>query len=196
MGELRLYSDEKLMQEIKADNMLAFDILYKKYSKRIYRFGYSILKSQEDTENLIQDVFLNLWEKRQNVKRDASVKFYLFTIAYNSAITLIRKKSKESEFISYLKSLPELNQEPTSLKTEFNELTNKLEEIIQKLPQRQKQIYLLHKVKGLKYSEIAEQLKISANTIENHMSRALKTIRAKLESYDLLSYVFLILLVL
>jgi hypothetical protein len=49
------FSDEKLMQEIKADNMFAFDILYKKYSSRLYKFGYSIIKSQEETENLIQD---------------------------------------------------------------------------------------------------------------------------------------------
>jgi len=195
MGEYSLYSDEKLMQEIKADNMFAFDILYKKYSKRLYLFGYSILKSQEETENLIQDVFLNLWEKRNDVERDASVKYYLFSIAYNSAITLIRKKTRESEFINYLKSLPEINEEPTNLKIEFNDLTNKLEEIIQELPQRQKQVYLLHRVKGLKYSEIGEQLKISTNSIETHMSRALKTIRAKLEYYDLLSALFLFLFV-
>ena len=195
MGEYSLYSDEKLMQEIKADNMFAFDILYKKYSKRLYLFGYSILKSQEETENLIQDVFLNLWEKRNDVERDASVKYYLFSIAYNSAITLIRKKTRESEFINYLKSLPEINEEPTNLKIEFNDLTNKLEEIIQELPQRQKQVYLLHRVKGLKYSEIGEQLKISTNSIETHMSRALKTIRAKLEYYDLFSALFLFLFV-
>jgi len=155
------------MQEIKADNMFAFDILYKKYSKRLYLFGYSILKSQEETENLIQDVFLNLWEKRNDVERDASVKYYLFSIAYNSAITLIRKKTRESEFINYLKSLPEINEEPTNLKIEFNDLTNKLEEIIQELPQRQKQVYLLHRVKGLKYSEIGEQLKISTKLYRN-----------------------------
>ncbi|MFO7619688.1 MAG: RNA polymerase sigma-70 factor [Bacteroidales bacterium] len=195
MGEYGLFSDEKLMQEIKANNMFAFDILYKKYSKRLYFFGYSILKSQEETENLIQDVFLNLWEKRNDVERDASVKYYLFSIAYNSAITRIRQKTKESEFISYIKSLPEIIEEPTNLKIEFNELSNKLEGIIQELPQRQKQVYILHRVKGFKYSEIAERLKISPNTIENHMSRALKTIRAKLEFYDLLSALFFLIFV-
>ena len=66
------------------------------------------------------------------------------------------------------------------MELEYNELTNKLDEIINALPQRQKEVYLLHKVEGLKYSEIAERLNISVNTIENHMSRALKTIREKL----------------
>jgi hypothetical protein len=70
MKDIILYSDEELMQEIKADNMFAFDVLYKKYNKRLYKFGYSILKSQEDAENLIQDVYLNLWENRYKVEKD------------------------------------------------------------------------------------------------------------------------------
>lgn len=93
------------MKEIKADNMFAFDALYKKYSKRVYKFGYTILKSQEESENIMQDVFLNLWENRLKVDKDSSIKAYVFTITYNSAISIIRKKARESEFIEYLKTL-------------------------------------------------------------------------------------------
>jgi RNA polymerase sigma-70 factor (ECF subfamily) len=175
-----LYSDEKLMQEIKADNMLAFDALYKKYSKRLFRFSYSILKSKEDSENIVQDVFLNLWENRHKVENDSLIKYYIFTIAYNSTISIMRKKVKESQFIEYLKSLQDLNQEYVNTELEYNELTNKLDKIIESLPQRQKEVYLLHRVEGLKYNEIAKRLNISTNTIENHMSRALNTIRKTL----------------
>ena len=194
MKDIILYNDEELMQEIKADNMFAFDILYKKYSKKLYKFGYSILKSQEDAENLIQDVYLNTWENRHKVEKDYSVKSYLFSTAYNSAISIIRRKARESQFIEYLKSLQITNEEPVNVALEYNELTNKLNEIIKLLPQRQKEVYLLHRVDGLKYSEIAERLNISVNTIENHMSRALKTIREKLGNYSfiviLFSYLF------
>ena len=190
MKDFTLYSDEELMREIKADNMFAFDVLYKKYSKKLYNFGYSILKSQEEAENLIQDVYLNLWENRYQVEKDSSIKYYLFTIAYNSAISIIRKKARESEFIEYLKSLQEINEEPVNVELEYNELTNKLDEIIKALPQRQKEVYLLHKVEGLKYKEIAERLNISENTIENHMSRALKIIREKLGNYSLIAILF------
>jgi RNA polymerase sigma-70 factor (family 1) len=184
------YSDEELMQEIKADNMFAFDVLYKKYSKKLYKFGYSILKSKEETENLIQDVYLNLWENRHKVEKDSSVKSYVFTITYNSAISVIRKKAKESQFVEYLKSLQQINIEPVNVELEYNELTKKLDEIVKALPQRQKEVYLMHKVDGLKYSEIAERLHISVNTIENHMSRALKTIRKKLGNYSLIAILF------
>ena len=76
------------------------------------------------------------------------------------------------------------------MELEYKELTNKLDEIIKTLPQRQKEVYLLHKVEGLKYNEIAERLHISVNTIENHMSRALKTIREKLGNYSLIAILF------
>ena len=191
MKDFILYSDEELMQEIKADNMLAFDVLYKKYCKRIYKFGYSILKSPEESENLMQDVFLNLWENRHKVEKDSSIKSYVFTITYNSAISIIRKKARESEFIEYLKSMQEINEEePANIELEYNELTNKLDEIIKALPQRQKEVYLLHKVEGLKYKEIAERLNISENTIENHMSCALKTIRENLGNYSMIAILF------
>ena len=195
MKDIILYSDEELMQEIKADNMFAFDILYKKYCKRVYKFGYSILKSIEETENLTQDVFLNLWENRHKVEKDSSIKSYVFTITYNSAISIIRKKAKESQFVEYLKTLQEINEQPVNVELEYNELTNRLDQIINELPPRQKEVYLLHRVEGLKYIEIAEQLNISINTIENHMSRALKTIREKLGNYSLIAVIFFYLFV-
>jgi len=183
MEESVLNSDEKLMCEIKADNMFAFDVLYKKYCKRLYKFAFSILKSSEESENIVQDVFLNLWENRHKVENDSSVKYYVFTIAYNSAISIIRKKAREYQFIEYLKSLQDLSQEPVNIEIEYNELKDKLNDIINHLPDRQKDVYLLHRVEGLKYQEIAERLNVSVNTIENHMSRALKTIRATLGNY-------------
>lgn len=178
------------MKEVKADNMFAFDALFKKYCKRVYKFGFSILKSSEESEDLMQDVFLNLWENRHKVEKNTSVKSYIFTITYNSAISIIRKKSRESQFFEYVKSLPEITEEPVSVTLEYNNLTDKLDEIINALPQRQKEVYKLHRLEGYKYCEIAEILNISVNTIENHMSRALKTIREKLGQYSLISILF------
>jgi len=190
MKDFILCSDEELMHEIKADNMFAFDFLYKKYCKRVYKFGYSILKSTEESESLIQDVFLKLWENRHKVEKNSSVKSYIFTITYNSAISIIRKKARESEFVEYLKSLQVINEEPVNIELEYIELKNKLDLVIEALPLRQKEVYLLHRIEGLKYSEIAERLNISVKTIENHMARALTTIREKLGDYSLIAILF------
>jgi RNA polymerase sigma-70 factor (ECF subfamily) len=190
MKDFILYSDEELMREIKADNMFAFDTLYNKYNKRVYKFGYSILKSHEDSENLVQDVFLNFWENRYKVENDSSIRSYLFTITYHSAISIIRKKARETDFIEHLKSLGKVSEDCVNMEIEYIELTNRLSEIIKALPPRQKEVYLLQKVEGLKYNEIADRLNISVNTIENHMSRALKTIREKLGNYSLITILF------
>ncbi len=180
MTKYNLYSDQELVKEIKAGNMLAFDALYKKYCISLYKFVFSIIKSSDEAENIIQEVFLNLWLNRNNILKEESVKYYIFTIAYNSTISIIRKKIKESQFIEDLKNIQIHTQVSVESEIEYNELNEKLNEIINELPERQKEVFLLHKSEGLKYSEIAEKLNISVNTVENHMSRALKTIREKL----------------
>jgi RNA polymerase sigma-70 factor (ECF subfamily) len=194
MKDFILDSDEKLMREIKANNMLAFDSLYKNYSKKLYQFAYSILKSREESENIVQEVFLKLWENRKRVENDSVIKSYLFSIAYNSIITLVRKKIKDDQFIEYLKSLQETYEEP-DLEFEYKELTGKIHKIVSQLPLRQKEVYLLHKEEGLSYKDIAVNLHISVNTVENHMSRALKTIRVKLSNCSILTALFLFLFV-
>lgn len=190
MKDFLLYSDEKLMQEIKADNMFAFDTLYKLYSKKLYQFSYSILKSKEESENIVQEVFLKMWENRTNIEKDSSIKSYLFSIAYHSTITVIRKKIRDNHFIEYLKSSQEIFEEP-EIEYEYKELTEKLHEIVSHLPKRQKEVYLLHREEGLAYKDIAVKLLISVNTIENHMSIALKHIRSKLGKYSLITSLFI-----
>ncbi len=190
MKDYSQYSDQVLMQEIKAGNMMAFDALYKNYSRKLYRFSISILKSSEEAENIVQEVFLNLWLNREKIENNSSVKYYIFSIAYNSSISIIREKIKKTKFIEYLRTLQDINQESVDLQIEYKELEERLTMIIDSLPERQKEVYLLHRIEGLKYSEIAERLNISVNTIENHMSRALKTIREKFGNYSLLAILF------
>ena len=178
------------MREIRVGNIFAFDEVYHRYCRRLYRFSFSILKSHEDAENITQDVFLNLWINRAKIENCSSVKYYIFTLSYNSAISIIRKKASETKFIEYVKTLNNLVQDPVDLQVEFSELTEKLNYIIQELPVRQREVYTLHKIEGLKYSEISEILHISKNTIENHMSRALKTIKRKLGYPSLVGILF------
>lgn len=184
-------SDELLMQEIKAGNMLAFDELYRRYFDRIYRFAVSLVKLPEEAENIVQDVFLKLWVNRDKVDKGSSVRYYVFTITYHASISSIRKKMKESTYVHELFHQVETDRDDSSLQLEYAELESKLEAILQKLPARQREVFLLHRSEGLKYSEIAERLGLSVNTVENHMIRALHTIREKLEAYTLVAALFI-----
>lgn len=180
MGLGASFTDADLMSEIKAGNMKAFDQLYNRYCKKLLSFSISIIKSREEAENIVQEVFLALWMNRDKISNDSSVKYYIFTIAYNTAISALRRKAKDDKFFEQLKNLQDLSVEPDNLHSEYADLEGKLSEIINELPERQREVFILHNVNGLKYQEIASKLNISVNTIENHMSRALKTIRSKL----------------
>ena len=179
--------DFKLLQEMQADNMLAFDAFYKKYQKRVFHFANTILKSKEDSENVVHEVFLKLWENRKNIEK---VRPYLFSIAYNTTISVIRKRIKEQEFIDYIKSLPESWEEPVNIDLEYRELKEKADNIINDLPGRQKEVYLLSRQNGLSYKEIAKKMNISVNTVENHLVRALRTIRKELGNISLTGLLF------
>lgn len=190
MKDYYKYNDEQLIKEIKAGNMHAFDALYEKYSKKIYKFSVSILKSSEDAKNIVQDVFMNLWANRNNIEKEESVRYYIFKTAYNTSISVIRKKLRESDYLEYLKTLQEPVENDVDLKIEFTELNEKLSELINSLPKRQREIFILHRIEGLKYEEISLKLGISVNTIETHMSRALKSIRNKLGILSLPGFLF------
>ena len=180
-------TDFQLLQQIQADNMLALDELYKRYQKRLFHFANYILKSSADSENIVQEVFLKLWENRHRIEK---VKPYIFSIAYNSTISQIRKKIREQAFIDHVKSLPETWEDPVNIDLEYRELKEKAETIIHELPDRQKEVYLLSRQDGLSYREIAKKMDISVNTVENHLVKALKTIRKELGNVSLVGLLF------
>lgn len=190
-----MVGDKELLLGIRNDNMVSFDTLYRKYSRKIFKFAFSMLKSVEDSENIVQDVFLNLWLNRHRIEKDSSVKYYLFTITYNSSISVLRKKLSESKFVEYLNTLPDSENNAVNLEIEYNDLVNRLNAIVKSLPSRQKEVFQLHKIEGLKYQEISDKLNISVNTIENHMSSALRTIRKKLGAASFLPSLFFFLFV-
>ena len=173
--------DSETIKQFKADDMSAFDIIYRKYSKKLYRFAYSIIKVKPDAEGIVHEVFIKVWEKRNKIDEYLSFESYLFTITYNTTISFIRKKVKENKFIEHLKSMQNPSIQSNIIpEIEYKELKDKSEKIIGLLPYRQKQIYKLNREEGLTYKEIAAKLTISINTVETHMERALRSIRKNL----------------
>jgi len=166
--------DSETIKRFKADDMSAFDIIYRKYSKKLYRFAYSIIKVKPDAEGIVHEVFIKVWEKRNRIDEYLSFESYLFTITYNTTISFIRKKVKENKYIEYVKLMQNPSiQSKTIPEIEYNELKDKSEKIINLLPARQKQIYKLSREDGLTYKEIAAKIDISVNTVETHMERVI-----------------------
>jgi len=174
----------ELLIRLKNGDILAFDKLYKLYSHKLFSFVFRILKDEADSDDIVQEVFLKIWAYREKLGDYKLLNSFIFTIAYNNSISLIRKRISSTKYIEYLRVLS-VSQTPANFITEIEltELNNKVENLISNLPERQKQIFLLHREKGLTYPEIAEELEISKNTVENHMVKALKYLRQNLNNF-------------
>jgi RNA polymerase sigma-70 factor (ECF subfamily) len=170
--------------------MQAFDEIYHKYNKLLFGFAIRIVKFSHDAEDIVHDVFLKLWQNRTSIDEEMSFRSYLFTIAYNTTINIIRKRSVKEEYVEALKNLQDQGTNNVATEMEFNELNEKLQSALNELPQRQKEIYMLSRDEGLTYSQIAEKLSISVNTVENHMVKALKFLRTRIDTTSIMATLF------
>jgi RNA polymerase sigma-70 factor (family 1) len=182
---------QELLIRLKNGDMLAFDRVYELYSHKLFSFVFRILKNDDEAEDIVQEVFVKIWESRDKLTDYKLLNSYIFTIAYNNSIDLIRKRIHNSKYLEHLKKSSVIYETPSIIsEVEFNELSSWVEKLIENLPERQKEVYLLHREKGLTYPEIAEQLGISKNTVENHMAKALKYLRQNIDNSLLVNMLF------
>lgn len=178
------YGEEsKLVKSLASGNLLAFNTLFKEYSGRIYRFAYGYLKSEAESEELVQEVFTIIWEKRNSLKQELSFKGYLFTIAFN----IIKKHFRNRVYLTeYLTSgiQSDLDMHTTE-KIDYESLYQYLTEIINKLPKKRGDIFRKSRFEGLTISEISKELSISHKTVENQLTDALRSIRSYLKKETL-----------
>ena len=184
-------NEPQLVYNLSKGNLLAFNTLYKEYSGRLYRFALGYLKSEGEAEELVQEVFTKIWEKRAGLKKELSFKSFLFTIAFN----LIRKHFRTKAYLSeYSKTgiISELDIQ-TSQKITYDSLYQYITELVNQLPERRKEIFIKSRFEGLSIEEIAEKLKISHKTVENQLTDALKFIRTNLnrENIPVILFFFL-----
>ncbi|MGV8095079.1 MAG: RNA polymerase sigma factor [Mangrovibacterium sp.] len=184
--------NQELMIRLKNGDMVAFDLLYEQYSHKLFSFVLKILKNETDAEEIVQEVFVRLWESRFHIDDSKLLNSFIFTIAYNHSIDLIRKRINNKKYLEHLKYSSAVHAVPSQVdEFEFEELNDQVKKLIADLPERQRQIYLLHREEGLTYSEIANRLGISKNTVENHMTRALKYLRTNLDNTLLVNLLFI-----
>jgi len=178
-----------LVLSLKKGNLHAFGILFDRYGKRLFHFSNGYLKSVEDAEEIVQDVFLKIWNIRKELVVDKSFESYLFTIAKNAILNKIRKSKSEQAYLSYVKLHPDQN---VSLDDEldFSELDKAYIGAIERLSPRKKEIFLLSKEQFLPNSEIATKMNISIKTVENQMTSAISEIRKTLRSLGFSGIIF------
>lgn len=179
-----------LAKRIQKGDIKAFDLLYERFSERLFSFAFSMLKNREDAKEIVQETFLKVWNKRSQINTSQSIKAYLFSISYNVTIDILRARLKEDKYREYIQNQFIVGEPGAENMADFNELSETVQKAIEELPEQRKKIYLLSREEGLSHKEIAENLNISVKTVENQINLALKIIRKKLNSGNLLSLLF------
>ena len=180
-----------LVRELSKGNLLAFNTLYKEHSGRLYRFAFGYLKSEAEAEELVQEVFTRIWEKRADLKEELSFKSFLFTIAFN----IIRMHFRTKRYLTeYFKNRISADADvQTSQKVTYDSLYQYITDLVNQLPERRKEIFIKSRFEGLSIKEIAEELKISHKTVENQLTDALKFIRTNLNRESIPAMLFFVL---
>jgi RNA polymerase sigma-70 factor (family 1) len=179
-------SDLQLLENIKENDSAAYKELFDRFWERLYRFAWKRLRSQQDAEDVVQHVFMKLWEHRTNRDIQVSVEQYLYKSVYYEVLNVLKNMTARPEDLSHVNEniLPSFNNIQQNIATaEFDKL---LEDAISKLPARMQEIYRLSRESELSVAEIAAKLDLSEQTVKNQLTTALSRLRKPLTEAMLL----------
>jgi RNA polymerase sigma-70 factor (ECF subfamily) len=183
-------SDAELARKINAGEKNAYQELFERYASRIFQFSLSYLKSQADAEELVQDVFLKIWEKREILDQSKNIKSFIFKVAVNTIYDFIRHKNIENAYNDFARANFETSSNNTWHTVIFDEMQENLQKLVAQLPEQQQKIFHLSKEEGLTSEEIAIKLNLSKRTVENHLYRAVSFLKENFKSDSLFSLLF------
>lgn len=189
------HDDHSLVQLLQKGNVAAFDSLFEIYSPKLYGFALKYFKAETDAEELVQEVFVKVWENRQTLKSELSFKSYLFTIALNQIRKHFNKKATSLRYLESLQNEPEFTDNQSINDDNYESVLTQINLIIEQMPSRRREIFIKSKLEGKSSKEIAAELNISAGTVDNQVSEALRFIRTQLKSENLTLLLFAVLFV-
>lgn len=182
--------DKKLVADIVAGKRYAFVDLFHYYWEPLFLYIVKVLKNEDDAEDILQDVFMKVWEQRTRLGHIQSIKAYLFTMARHGALRFVASSQQRYQFLDQLEDFfGEMKQETGEGQLVLRELHAVIDSQVQQLPKRMREVFLLSRRDNLSHREIAEQLAISEKTVKKQMNYALKSIRAKLRLYKLITII-------
>ncbi|HEX2901665.1 MAG TPA: RNA polymerase sigma-70 factor [Bacteroidia bacterium] len=155
-------------------NPSAFEAMFRKFQPGLVRFAFVHLRSQEDAREVVQEVFINVWDKRDQLSFDEELKYYLFRAVKNACLNLIKKRRLETVSLEEaLTAAEEQLGEGTETQRRFKAVMAQIDQ----LPEMCREIFLMSRMEGLSHKEIAEILEIAPKTVENQIGIGLKKIR-------------------
>jgi RNA polymerase sigma-70 factor, ECF subfamily len=174
---------KEIFEKIKSGDERSFEQLFLNYFKPLCSYAFRFTNETEAAEEIVQDFFVRLWEKRMAIEIDSSLNNYMFRSVKNHCLNLIQHNKIKNRYSEKIKEASNPTIEPSQFFIE-PELIEKIEKAISLLPEKRREVFRLSREEGLKYKEIAEKLNISVKTVEAQMGFALKFLREQLNDYD------------
>jgi len=192
MNTSNLELREHALTKLKNGDWASFEEIYNTFRPQLYAFVFRYLKSKEDSEEIVQEVFIQIWENRASLNEKLSFKSYLFTITKNRIIDYFRKKKIEIISKNYIFHFTEIVHENTYKEIIAKDMDLALSEAIDKLPEKRKIIFLLSKKFGMSRNEIANFFSISENTVKNQLQEAINFLKDVMKK-DIVLLMFILL---
>ncbi|AEI47427.1 RNA polymerase sigma-70 factor [Runella slithyformis] len=179
---MHLLSDEQLLRELRGDKAaLAFRTLYERFAEKLYRLAYQKTASAQTAEEIVQEVFVGVWEKRENLLI-GHVENYLLSAVRYQVINQLRAVIAQRKFVEPREQASLLMQE-AELPLTVEDLQNALEKSLEVLPEKTRQIFRLSRYEYLSHREIAQRLDLTEKAVEYHITQALRHLRTHLRDF-------------
>ena len=176
-------NDPTLIKKLSKGDIKAFDALFEYYSPRLFGFGMKYLKSEQDAEGLVQEVFIKIWNKRECIDLNKSFHSYLFTIAFNQ----IKKQFEKRQVISCMVDVlaPEIADDSTEKSLLYRSILNQVVDLLNELPEKKRRIFEMSRFEGLASKEIARKIGLAPKTIDNQISEVIHYLKERVNLSDI-----------
>lgn len=175
--------DSEILLAIRQGNERVYETIFRKHYQALCNYACGILKDIDDSEEVVQSIFLKLWEQREGIEINVSLKSYLYRAVHNTCLNRIKHLKIQETYRQYVGDYLEETFDSATEIMDKVELENRIENALEKLPEQCKIIFKMSRFEELKYQEIANKLGLSIKTIENQIGKALRIMRMELSDY-------------
>jgi RNA polymerase sigma-70 factor, ECF subfamily len=175
-----MITDRDITERIRQGDVEQFELLFRSSYVSLVRFAKTLIKDQDTAEEIVQDLFVRIWQNKEKLNIESSLNGYLFRSVHNKCLHYIEHARIVERYAEEMSSRqPEKPESPSDI-LQYKELQARITRILDRLPERCGKIFYLSRFEGLKYTEIAKRLSVSIKTVESNMGRALKEFRKEL----------------
>lgn len=190
MNDIGTYEEKDLLYKLKLGNVTAFTAIYNQHWKKMFYLAGSKLQNLAEAEEIVQDIFLDMWKRREELNITRCLSSYLSVCIKYKVINVLAKRNQQHRYSLYTSRKPNLVVDhSTEEKLKFDELQHELMNATEKLPAKCRVVFRLRHEHGYSQKQIAIQMGISEKTVESHLSKALRTLRTSLS--QIISFLFL-----